>query len=597
MRLLGVILDDFRSIKDWQVVPLGGLTVLFGTNSAGKSNVLDALTRAVGGSDWSDADDPRDEPWHDRYLEAQVVVELDNRDVPGQTDQLLLHQLLLGEWGDGQWVRVLGDTDEFHGLISGATYPEVRNLMVDELVGGFDDDAGDRRLVAEHLLDDARVLRIEALDTWLECWRRHVPAAVLEAAERVATAAPDDDELGDACRSLLESGVARVECVAGGVFESRRTVTGPDGEESTEDWRVADVIALEYSADGLESAVTKALTEAWTTQRQFGSSGDLSLELELLELQNGQRRPGAPIGREWSLWIESRTIDGTQWARTHPIIPELARLLSERATDFLPGFVRDQGHVTITVRPLADWRKASPIDLALVEPDGTDRALERCGAGTRRWAAAAINLACLDLVQATWAGPALDAAAEGDAKRAYRQIYSAATSGALTDVVEPAYPERTTTVLLADEPEANLHPAAVESVVDWLVSVSQRTAGAVVATHHPAFLSVDDDDAHLVHVQRTEGRTVLSTVAGSDTESLDRLAVDAGLTRAELLQRIRMVLFVEGPHDRLVLDAYIGDQLHAARVLVLPMHGTRNALALVDSDLSSPRSSASRSAC
>lgn len=47
MRLLEVTLQDWRSIHDGQTVSLGGLTVLFGANSSGKTNVLTGVEAAL----------------------------------------------------------------------------------------------------------------------------------------------------------------------------------------------------------------------------------------------------------------------------------------------------------------------------------------------------------------------------------------------------------------------------------------------------------------------------------------------------------------------------------------------------------------------
>jgi len=205
---------------------------------------------------------------------------------------------------------------------------------------------------------------------------------------------------------------------------------------------------------------------------------------------------------------------------------------------------------------------SSPVSVYLVHPDGSRWALSQCGAGTRRWAAASLHLACAELAEATWV-----TGAGGPAS------YS------------PVWPTRIGDLLLVDEPEANLHPSAVDDVIDWLTDVAPRAGGVVVATHHPAFLGLGDGAVDLVHVQRIAGETRLAEVAATDVRALDVLAADLGISRADLLQRTRMLLFVEGPHDRSVLEAYIGEDLARARVKVVPMHGTDNALAIVDSEL------------
>src|SRR5690606_1517146 len=93
------------------------------------------------------------------------------------------------------------------------------------------------------------------------------------------------------------------------------------------------------------------------------------------------------------------------------------------------------------------------------------------------------------------------------------------------------------------------------------------------------------DEADLVYVERRNGKTELRPLGEAGIHALDGVAEEMGLRRADLLQLQRMVLFVEGVHDQAVLEAYVGDVLRRERVLVLPMHGTHNAMALADSEI------------
>ena len=60
---------------------------------------------------------------------------------------------------------------------------------------------------------------------------------------------------------------------------------------------------------------------------------------------------------------------------------------------------------------------------------------------------------------------------------------------------------------------------------------------------------------------------------------------ELGLTAGELILLTRFALFVEGPHDQAVLLGMFGNELAAAGVKVLPLHGIDNALAIVDSEV------------
>lgn len=570
MRIRGIQIEDFRSIHSPQVVPLGGLTVLYGANGSGKTNVLTAIERVFGEDKdaWSEGDIPNHR-WRDRHLMPTVAFELESADVPGHPDRALLERMLRDEFGGRSYDSLLGDEETHRALTTGAGLDELKELLVDALVAGFDTPEEDRRTAATAMLERYEVVA-EPLETWWICDYSELSSAAVDAVARVAHAAPEGDELGELCRRLLEEGVANVEYLGDGILESALTWTDDDGKEHREPWSIADTVRMEYEASDIEQAVVAAISAALRQMR-----GPLPPQVQQM-VQNGKKvtvinvfrdpDPDSLLASEWRGWITKRMIEGEHWARLHPQVHRLAAALGDRATELLPGFAREQGTIQISVAELGDWAMNSPVSVRFVQPDGSQRTLSQCGAGTRRWAAASIHLACAELANSTWTN-------------------SGPVEGNEAPVPTPTWPERIGDLLLVDEPEANLHPAAVEDVLDWLVAVAPRTGGVVVATHHPAFLSLGDDDADLVHVQVRAGKTHLRDVTSTDVRSTDALIADLGISRADLLQRTRMLLFVEGPHDRSIVDAYIGDLLTQARVKVVPMHGTDNAMALVDSDL------------
>jgi len=66
---------------------------------------------------------------------------------------------------------------------------------------------------------------------------------------------------------------------------------------------------------------------------------------------------------------------------------------------------------------------------------------------------------------------------------------------------------------------------------------------------------------------------------------LDIGATEIGLTKADLFLLTRLVVFVEGPHEEAVLTSMFGARLLAAGIRLVPIHGTLNLPALVDSEL------------
>lgn len=136
-------------------------------------------------------------------------------------------------------------------------------------------------------------------------------------------------------------------------------------------------------------------------------------------------------------------------------------------------------------------------------------------------------------------------------------------------------------VVILDEPEAAMHPLAVRHMVTGLKAlVSTLNVHVVVATHSPELL--EDPDLRLVLVSRDAAR-------GTSTEEIDapkrEHAERLGCSVADLLQRHRVVLLVEGEHDRIVLQEVIGEGLDRARVHVVALRGGKELLPVAGADL------------
>ena len=60
---------------------------------------------------------------------------------------------------------------------------------------------------------------------------------------------------------------------------------------------------------------------------------------------------------------------------------------------------------------------------------------------------------------------------------------------------------------------------------------------------------------------------------------------ELGLQPSDLLRRWRVILLVEGHHDELLIRADLGDELHDARVHIVPVDGASRLAAAIDSQL------------
>ena len=81
-----------------------------------------------------------------------------------------------------------------------------------------------------------------------------------------------------------------------------------------------------------------------------------------------------------------------------------------------------------------------------------------------------------------------------------------------------AYQPLAPSVLMIEEPEANIHPAAAEVVTSVLIDASRRSQ-ILITTHSPEVLDYDDlsDDAFRV-VAKTDGRTAIAPVSAASRQ-------------------------------------------------------------------------------
>ena len=112
-----------------------------------------------------------------------------------------------------------------------------------------------------------------------------------------------------------------------------------------------------------------------------------------------------------------------------------------------------------------------------------------------------------------------------------------------------------------------------------------RGRDVLVATHALPFLNLPAQDVEYLRVFRdSEAGTQVAVITADPVGELGRRAREAGLTQAQLVQLTRKVLFVEGEHDKRVLDHLWGPDLRADRVEILPLRGKRNASAIMDAE-------------
>jgi hypothetical protein len=108
-------------------------------------------------------------------------------------------------------------------------------------------------------------------------------------------------------------------------------------------------------------------------------------------------------------------------------------------------------------------------------------------------------------------------------------------------------------IVLIDDPEAHLHPAAQATFARVVAARARSSGGQVIfATHSPAVLDAVPDD-QVFEVTRTNGSSQVRRLA-KNTSVLDSIR-SLGY-RPSLLKMADTVLFLEGPHDQAAVRSW-----------------------------------------
>jgi AAA domain, putative AbiEii toxin, Type IV TA system/AAA ATPase domain len=594
MRLLNVEIEQFRSIED-QRIPMDGLTVLFGPNSAGKTSVLEVVEHLLA-QEREYRSDPGDDD--NAVVLGSVMFDLPAASIANSDDALLYQALLRGEYNkaglfgapedpwawlqDGLGER-LKDAD-----LDGALSLLAESLARSSAVGSRED----RDILARAVFyPEAVYFWADLSNVSLNADLELLPSAARDAASRIAAIA-GDDPLCTLATHLVSEGWTHIAWLGAGTYSS------PEGLQA----RFPPAIVLDGDLGGLsgelESAIVAVHDRIW------------HIEPKVLESfpGGGEMLEGAPdfgIGKHAlddryviDQWLEAQSEEGdsvpaeifdrydqNDWYRVRRSVLAAAEVIEAEANRVAPDFVKNQGTIGIDVLPVAVWGSGGHRVRATFTEFGRDKHdLKVVGAGTGRWAAAAIRLASRRLAngrQVVRDDTCTDVDDEDERRRIVTEAYRAPSTQTAVQLV----PSDSPTVYIADEPEAHLHPAALRSVREWLSLLAETAATVLIATHSTALLDSTSGLIHRVLVLRTPEGTVLREMTGALDDELARVSDTLGLSKGELLLMARLALFVEGPHDQMILNEWFGDELRAAGIHIFPAGGADNLPGLITSEL------------
>jgi len=594
VRLLRVDIGEFRSIEnEW--LPADGLVVLFGPNSAGKTSVLEAVQELITQAAAFRAD-PAETFAVD--VEGSVTFDLPAADFPGSEDARLYRSLLCGEYAKADRLDSTGDPwgwlrDGLTAQLKDADLSEARSLLADALSSsGSAGTREDRELLARSVLNPGAVFFTAAdFNINLAAFGPSMPAEAMDAACRIAPIPDGDDPLLKVAADLVSKSAAHICQVAGGAGNSKSF------REAFPPVIVLDGNTETLSAE-LQQAVPAIHDRLWHVEPEvlsfFSSISATATVVEDFEIREyGLVDRYSPDG-----WLEGRSDEGEpdllpswgpydqgDWHRVRHSIRVAAKVIETEANQVAPGFVTRQGTIGIEILPLSVWGGGLPrVRATFTEPGQETRDLKVVGAGTARWVAAAVRLACRRL-QAGRQMVTDDVGSPVEDEAEKRRIVRQARSAPFTQQAIHLEPSDAPAVYVADEPEAHLHPAALQSVRQWLTKLAETASTVLVATHSTALLDSTSELVHRVLVLRTEEGTQLRRMTGALGDELGRVSDQLGLTRGELLLMTRLALFVEGAHDQIILTEWFAGELAAAGIRVFSLRGVDNLIMLVESEI------------
>ena len=607
MRLHAIFIKDFRSIRE-QRLPADGLVVLFGVNSAGKTSVLEAaveLLTAVSSSRVDPAE-PEDE---DAPATGAIWFTLPDAGISGSPGAGLYTALLTGEHADGQaWEELAPDAV---GVLRGKTAGDAREWIASRLVeAGRAGLLADREILARGVLDPAAAyFRADSDDVYMHAHASRLPGDVIHAADSIVADTDHDDVLWRIANSLATGRPALIGPVADriAISDAFPPVIELDGDPEVLSAELREALPVIHNRLWhshnprlhFTSFLSGAPVIGFDAELPDGFDAELSdgFTAESLRAATSVVFVAPPSGRYYfDDWLEQRSDSAeaevpvnyeaygqaAAWSRVRQSIHATAAVIAEEANRVAPSFLRDEGQIGVEVLPVSVWGPEDRrIRVTFKGRDGWHRDLRVVGAGTARWTAAAVQLACRRLAKGRQVVTDQDGAVISD-RAAVRDLVAAARAEPLSQTTVRLDPEEDAPgVYVIDEPEAHLHPAAIASVRAWLEDLAGTATAVLAATHSMMILDTDSHLATRVLVLPGDGGTELQAIPGIMDKRLAGAASELGITKGDLLLMTRLVVFVEGPHDVIVLDEWFGTELRDAGIRVFPAHGGDNFQELV----------------
>ncbi len=327
------------------------------------------------------------------------------------------------------------------------------------------------------------------------------------------------------------------------------------------------------------------------------------------------------MGEEWQQGARyRRDIPGGRYYRIHPAVKVACRYVQRYLNKNLPAFISDEFEFHVEPLDLSSWieRESKRVRLSARRKSDSETdmstqvsiyfglshsGIEQLGAGVRRWVDVvlkvleaetyAVSMEDLGFEEAFYKAYGLEGWLEDSSQfeelfdetfyddgdlylKQWGYLCEHPTAHELVELL----PNEQSHIILIDEPEANLHPDAVESIIRWMIDMASKGNMFIVATHNLRVF-----DLQTVSVRRFTMRSNDDLVElDHDVSYLDSWAVEMGFTPGEMFLATKRWLIVEGEVDREVLRAWYEPLFRERGVRVIPAHGVGNVDQLMQVD-------------
>jgi len=574
-------------LQEAEYLALGDLTVLFGPNGSGKSAVLrDLAERFRRPGELPPAAAPPTAPWAVEVLVLRVSPSVLSSVLQSRLEALATGQTLSSDFPNG-FPNDGWEIDDAFRCPEGWEDQSPVDAWLDVLgSGNLAGTLEDRALVFDALRDSTTLMVQREESGWVRaywCLDRtwaELPDRLSDALKRceVATNTSRSNPSTGEWSPRLETSGAPILVAPIGYVQSTILPT---------------VFFLSHQQGETRPTLRHSIARVLHAARSPRHGG--------LEPLPGPGQGSGTDHDDARLWLENAAAGSVGLHPWADRLVEAAEVLVNRG---LPSFVHDALRVRVTVEPIADWRGGPSLDfwiestqpwgfgreetklpdgsrIVVVGPDHPRYDWEHLADGHRLW----LELAVLE------AACAIDVAgaSHDDEHRSWVTVLAADQGYSHEELADALESQGTGPHLyLLDEPESHLHPMLARRAANWLRELASRPATQVVlATHSPYFLRGNANTLwHRVCPQTGDPQgsmpgawrsSTLKQIRPHEIEAMSEFAAEMGYDHGELLTTVTLMLFVEGVADRAVLEGLFAAELHAAGVVVVPLHGAAKA--------------------